>query len=107
MSDEFRALWDSLGGREQNILCNAGHNPDFEVRAGFGDWESEPFQRQLVEKGLLLEIKRGVSMATYSLTNLAADVLLAMPDNLKVQWWPLPKDIVRMKAHLATRRRDE
>ena len=107
MTDELRALWDSLGLREQNILCNAGNHPDFEVRAGFGEWESEPFPRQLVDKGMLREIRRGVSMATYTLTNLAADVLLSMPENLKVQWWPLPKDIVRIKAHLATRRRDE
>ena len=107
MTNELRALWDSLGLREQNILCNAGHHPDFQVRSGFGDSESEPFPRQLVDKGMLLEIKRGVSMATYTLTNLAADVLLSMPDDLKVQWWPLPKDIVRLKAHLATRPRDE
>lgn len=106
MTDELRALWDSLGGREQNILCNAGNNSDFEFRAGFGVWENEPFPRQLVDKGLLLEIRRGASMATYSLTNLAADVLLSMPDDLKVQWWPLPKDIIRLKAHLATRHRD-
>ena len=106
MTDHLRVLWDILALREQNILCNAGHHPDFEVRSGFGEWESEPFPRQLVDKGMLLEIKRGVSMVTYSLTNLAADMLSSMPDDLKVQWWPLPKDIVRLKAHLATRHRD-
>lgn len=60
-------------------------------------WNNGAFNR-LDEQGLSETIKRGEVNNTHKLTQAGIEAVLALPDDLECDWFPLPQDIAEAKA---------